>query len=463
MWQPFEPMPIASPKSFGRTPRRAPLWASREAFFADAGLFVLGAAGAYSVNLVGSLPGNEILLAPLLPILLLARGRRAFDRKYIWFYILAGAWLFGTIVADAYLGIPAASRMKGIARVVFFILDFIALAILLNNRPRRMIVFALSIVAVMLAIARQFRGEFLTQWKFGIASSIMIVALLASSYFYARRRYGVCIVISLALAAANFVFAFRSQVVIVLVSAALTLPFFNRHGTGVGARRTRGWDSLKVVALLALAGGAVYLSTEAIKFGVEKGLFDESVAAKFESQSGGKFGVLFGGRPETLVAIRAIRDSPILGHGSFAVDPKYLALEKDIQYEYGYTETDELEDDVENPTIPTHSHLTMAWVESGIFGGLLWIYVLVLTIRATFRIHLLRPALTPLYCYLLVNFVWDILYSPFGSVNRMWGAYLILMSYGLLNAPLHKVVPATMLRRTLYYPRGLVAKRYLGT
>ncbi len=50
-------------------------------------------------------------------------------------------------MADLYVGSPAVFRMKGLARVVFFALDFIALAILINNKTRRMIVFALSIVA----------------------------------------------------------------------------------------------------------------------------------------------------------------------------------------------------------------------------------------------------------------------------------------------------------------------------
>ena len=74
--------------------------------------------------------------------------------------------------------------------------------------------------------------------------------------------------------------------------------------------------------------------------------------------------MLVGGRPETLVAIQAIRDAPILGHGSFPYGPKYIQMKQDIQYQHGYTESDEPEE-VEFPVIPTHSHLTMAWVESG--------------------------------------------------------------------------------------------------
>jgi hypothetical protein len=428
-------MPIATSRMLGRRPKRTPLWSSREAFFTDAAVFILGAAGAYSVNLVGSFPGDELLLIPVLPALLLVRGRRAFAHRYIWFYVLALAWLFGTVAGDFYHGSPFTSRIKGIARIVFFIADFMALAILINNKARRMVVFALSIVAVMLFIARYFQGEFLTQWKFGFSSSVTIIALLISSYFYTKRRYSICLGISLALAAVNLVFAFRSQLGILLISAALTVPMFEQ-GKGVGRGRGPNRRNLfKPIILLVLAGGAGYLAMQAIKFAAEKGIFDEDVAAKFNTQSEGKLGVLFGGRPETLVAIQAIRDSPIIGHGSFAVDQRYLELKQDIQYKYGYTDIDTPED-IEDPTIPTHSHLTMAWVESGIFGGLFWLYILILAIRAIFRVGLLRPNCAPLYCYLLINFVWDILYSPFGNVNRLWGAYLILMSYSMFDTPI---------------------------
>lgn len=452
-------MPVATARPFGRQTKRVPLWGSREAFFTDAGIFVLGAAGIYSINIVGALPGGEVLLFPALPVLLLSRGRRAFARQYLWFYLLMGGWLLGTICADMYLGSPVASRMKGIARVVFFAFDFMALAIILNNKTRRMVVFALSIVAVMLYYVWSFRGLFSLQWKFGGSSATVMLSLLAASYFYARRKHRIWIGISLVLAGLNLVYAFRSQMVIVLISTALILPIFSERETLRPDRSQRSRNTFKLIILVTLAGGAAYSAGQAIKIAAARGLFEEEVAQKFQSQSAGKLGVLFGGRPETLVAIQAIRDSPIIGHGSFAVDPRYTELRQDIQYEYGYTDTDTPED-TGVPAIPTHSHLTMAWVESGILGGLLWIYVLVLTIRAILQIPFLRPNLAPLYCYLLVNFVWDILYSPFGSINRLWGAYLILISYSLLRAPVLGL-PAAMRRWRPAYPRRTLVGRYL--
>ena len=56
----------------------------------------------------------------------LLRGKRAFDRQYLWFYVWVGAWLLGTIIADEYNAIGLFNQAKGTARVAFFALDFVA-------------------------------------------------------------------------------------------------------------------------------------------------------------------------------------------------------------------------------------------------------------------------------------------------------------------------------------------------
>jgi hypothetical protein len=438
-------MPIATarlteirPRSFGYRPRRQPLWTSRQSFFSDAALFILGAAGFYSVNIVGALPGCEVLLFPMLPVMLIAQGKRAFDRRYLWFYVMAGAWLLGTLIADAYNDIGFFNRAKGTARVVFFILDFVALAIFINNRPRRIVVFALSITALYAITSFQFSSDFTVQWKFGLSQCLTILALLISSYFYQRRRYRICVSINLVLAALDLHYGFRSQLVIIFVSALLILPLFDgprTHAGGASGNR----NTLRVLILLALAGTAAYGANVAINYAAQKGIFDEATNAKFQAQAEGDYGVLVGGRPETLVALQAIRDSPIVGHGSFPFGLKYMQMKQDIQYEHGYSESDEAEE-VDYPVIPTHSHLTLAWVEGGILGGICWIYIFILVFRSILRLTSLRPVLAPLYSYLLVNFLWDILYSPFGSVNRMRAAFYILLSFFILRTSSEKTV-----------------------
>jgi O-antigen ligase len=451
-------VPVGTVRTFGPRPRGNRIWTSRESFLTDLAVFGLGASGVYSVGLVGSLPGSEILILPLLPVLLVYRGGRALNRQHLWFLILVAAWLVGTVVADTYNeGSWAVNRMKGIARVVFFAFDFIALAILLNRKTRRMIVFALSMIPVFVSAGREFRGDFLTEWKFGYSSALTIVALIAASYYNAKQKYKTCIFIFLLLSALNLYFAFRSQLVIILIAGALTLPIFEdqRVSARSHTQTVSTSSNFRPFVLLALAGGAILIANQAIKFAATQGFLGENISSKFQTQSSGKLGVLFGGRPETLVAIQAIIDSPIIGHGSFAGDPKYLELKQDLQYEYGYSDSDTPD---EQGAIPTHSHLTMAWVESGIFGGLLWLYILVLTLRAILQTAIHRQPLSPLYCYFLVNFVWDILFSPFGSVNRLQGAYFVLLSYNLLKTSA-KPIPNTERSRAPHLTRTIVRRR----
>jgi hypothetical protein len=413
-------------------PQRIPIWSSREAFFTDLGLFTLGVAGAYSVPIVGSLPGCEFILLPLLPVLLLYKGSRAFKREYFWFYTLVGAWLLGTLIADVYASSPMEVRLKGTARVIFFLLDFMALAILISNKTRRMIIFALGVAALMALSSRNWLPNLDVVWKFGMGEAVAIVALLVSSYFYGRGRFGICFLISFVLAGVNLAYGYRSQLAVHFVSAVLILPLTRDSWTRRSGSRGEQ-NILRMAIVLLLAGGAAYAANAAIKYAARSGFFDESTQLKFETQAQGDYGVLFGGRPETLVALQAILDSPFIGHGSFPYGPEYIQMRQDLMYEHGYSDSDEPKED-EIPVIPTHSHLTMAWVEGGILGGICWIYILALTLRAAFRLSVEHPPFAPLYCYLLVAFLWDILYSPFGSVNRILAAFYILLSYNLLKS-----------------------------
>jgi O-antigen ligase len=450
-------------ESWRRPPRRSQLWPSSAVFYNDLALVILASSAMFSVNLVGSLPGCEIVALVMLPFLLLKHWQRAFRREYLWFYFLLGLWLLGTIAGDVYLQSPMNDRVKGIARVLCFGLDFTTLAILINGKTRGFIAFTVGFVPVMLYIAALFRADFLVAWKFGLGFSITLLLLLFSSYLYVRRKHWIYISISLGIAGLNLVFAARSQTAIDLVSLALILPIFERKHT-VRRGSARGRETLKVAVLLALAGGAAFTASQAIKFATNHGFFDESTQDKFQTQQEGELGILVGGRPETLVAIQAIRDSPLLGHGSYAVDPKYTALKQDIEYRYGYVENDVAADE-ESPTIPAHSHLTQAWVESGIFGGIFWAYALFLAFRGILVLISHGSPMTPLYSFLLSSFLWDVLYSPMGSFDRIWGAFAMLVGYNLLRASRENRLtkPVTQNRFAVQPRRTEVSRRYIGS
>jgi O-antigen ligase len=432
-------------------------------FYNDLALVTLAATATLSVNFVGSLPGCEIVALAMLPFLLLRHGQRAFRREYMWFYALLGLWLLGTTVGDIYFQSAMTSRAKGVARVLCFGLDFATLAILINGSLRGFIAFTIGFAPAMAGIGYHFREDFLVAWKFGLGFALTLLALVIASHFYVRRKHWVYISIFLGIATLNLIFGARSQIAIDLVSLALILPIFERRRRKQkGAARERR-DTFKVAVLLVLAAGAAYAANQAIRFGVNHGFFDESTQDKFQTQEQGKLGVLGGGRPETLVAIQAIRDSPLLGHGSYAVDPKYNLLQKDIEYQNGYTESDDPDAD-ESGGIPAHSHLTQSWVESGIFGGVFWIYVLILTFRGILVLISEGSPMAPLFAFLLSGFLWDILFSPMGSFDRMWGAFAALISYNLIRVSRENRLAnlATNNTRRVDARRTRVRTRYIG-
>ena len=101
---------------------------------------------------------------------------------------------------------------------------------------------------------------------------------------------------------------------------------------------------------------------------------------------------MLGGRPEILVSSRAVLDSPILGHGSWAKDFKYNEMLNDLLIEQGKRENylQDLDPDWRG-LIPVHSHLMGAWVWAGILGAIFWAYIFWLVIKGIVRVSILRP------------------------------------------------------------------------
>ena len=255
--------------------------------------------------------------------------------------------------------------------------------------------------------------------------------MLIGSHYYAKGRTNVCIALLLVLAALHLRFGVRSGVLICIAAIMPLLPMFAPPKPGQASPRLGRPAKLAILAVMALF--VAWFSQQAIHWAVQAGLYSQGETYKFETQSSGKLGVIFGGRPEGPVAVRAIMDSPILGHGSYASDPKYAVMLQDYQYQWGYTDTDAVPDPDEPEGIPTHSHLTMAWVEGGVLASFFWFYMLALICRSVFRLTEIRHPLAPLYALSFIGLFWDILFSPFGNARRISEAVTIILMVSLMK------------------------------
>lgn len=151
------------------------------------------------------------------------------------------------------------------------------------------------------------------------------------------------------------------------------------------------------------------------------GMLGEAAEAKYKHQTRGGAGIvnlIMGGRAEVCVCMLACRDKPILGHGPWAMDTygywgEYLA-KYGVEEDYvRYMQTSMLT--TGGGIIPTHSILLGAWVWYGIFGALLWLYVLWLLFLHLRKTLFVIPQWFGYFAVSIPTVVWAIFFSPFGA------------------------------------------------
>lgn len=218
----------------------------------------------------------------------------------------------------------------------------------------------------------------------------------------------------------------------------------------------RSGGALRTAVLLMFALGAVGFAVRLVDFATASGLVNEE--ARLKNQTQARAGsLLLGGRPEIQVSSKAVLESPILGHGSWPEDPKYVEMLFDIEVERGVFDSSDI-NELSSDLIPTHSHLMGAWVWAGILGAAFWFYILWLTARATVRIANVRPPLAPIYVWIVSGMFWEIMFSPFGLNARIYDAVAIIIMVDLLGpeqAHIQKALTVMQRRITINRPRSL--------
>jgi hypothetical protein len=157
-------------------------------------------------------------------------------------------------------------------------------------------------------------------------------------------------------------------------------------------------------------------------------LLGDDARDKYLIQSSGDMGVLLGARAEILASAQAIIDSPVIGHGSWAKDPKYADILVSSLGQHGY----EIQGESESDLIPSHSYIMGAWVEAGVVGAIFWFWALMLAVRSLVATQRGDSALALLVVFVAFNLLWNIPFSPFGAEARLYTAYyLSLMIFAL--------------------------------
>lgn len=398
---------------------------------------------------IGQLFLMDLLAGPLLLLLLTLPG--SIDRlQRIWpILTLLGLWLLGQVASDLIRGSVPVDFLRGWAKIGFFSLQLVVLWLWLPRRRAYFVAFALGLgIAAYFGVPEEFSGY---EWKFGHDRALIFVSiglLIVATMGFPRLRYlGPLLFLALSLfllvQAARSAFGILFIAAVVLVAAQLIprIPALRRRLSG-------GTFLLMLVAGTLVATGATTIYGVA----VENGLLGRDALVKYRDQTSGEVPLILGGRTESLVSVQAIIDSPVVGHGSWAKDPYYVGLHHAMKVRYGLPIFEA--ERGKNVLIPTHSHLFGAWVEAGLAGGLFWLWVLTLPFFALFSLLKRNELLAPLIAYCAVALLWSVLFSPFGSNERIFVAFQLTLLARTMRAGGRSITLFAPLRDVLARRRG---------
>ena len=380
---------------------------------------------------LGTIYLAELCLIGLLPVLLVLRGRMLQSRA-LAFILGLGLLYFGAqVITDIIRETPFADYARGWSRILFLLFSFVSTYLLIGNDRARLLCYACGLVVgsfLFLIINNPLSA---IGWKFGVAGPTTTLILIGFSLVPILRSPSSLVgpAFLVVLGAFSAFMDFRSWGGILMLSAAfLSMPAILRL---FGLRpKQLSYSRMLIMGTVLFATG--FGAIKLYGFAAESGMLGEKSRDKYETQSAlGDLGILLGGRSESLVTVQAIQDSPLIGHGSWAKDRYYAELRQLMLYRLGFVNRF-IEPD--NDLIPTHSHLLGSWVEAGAGGAIFWVGMLALIIAALRRLY---ASDDPLRCYLvflMLLFIWDILFSPFGAQRRLTNGFLMVTVLFVLKA-----------------------------
>jgi hypothetical protein len=400
-----------------------------------------------NIRIIGTLTGSDVFFLLLFFYLAARLKLRVSTPLARTFIVLCLLWLLSQIVTDLIRHTPFPNLARSWSNISVTLVAFTVLFTLLYGRPRRIVIYgwgcALGATVTFFVSPSDFATEY--PWKFGIGWPVTLgVVLLASRKEF---RGNLPIQLLTIIGIVNVFLGARSMGEVCLAAAMFILITRRVHKKKSITLKLKTRTKVAIaISMLLGAGGLAW----AYQYVAGHGMLGEVAQTKFNSQSAGKYGFLLGGRTEILGSLPAIYDSPLIGHGSDAKDPKYALMMQQSLALLGYdAAAEDAEQGLEGgyDTIPVHSYLFSAWVWAGLLGAIFWAWVWSVAARALFRAYPQSLYILPLVAFCAFEILWDILFSPYGTLSRVFVPYYVVIFMSCLE-----IVP----RKTAKVPGALV-------
>lgn len=403
----------------------------------DVFILLLAIFSLFHVDVIGQLYLSEIILTLLFPFLMIRKWSTLLkDRLTSRILLFGSLWFVSQVFTDLIRSTPIDDMLRGWAGILVLLVTFSSLYLLIKKKIWRIQIFILGYAIGGLA-GLYFQPPFYFSeepWKFGLGYPITLLVLLFISYTSGKtlKNLNKWVLPLLAMGGLSIYLNARSLGATIIVTA-LALWLRNRK-FGRALLTRLNLQNILVGSLILIF--AVWSLSSFYAYAAQQGYLGEEAQMKYAQQGSGQFGLLLGGRSEILASAIAIGNSPIIGHGSWAKDPAYrvflyrlidLGYERSQEELYRYINQSDL--------IPAHSHFFQAWVWAGILGAVFWLAVLGLIIQSLVKSNRFPNSLYIFVIFMSIGSIWDIFFSPFGSVMRLrWAIQFVIFLTAISHA-----------------------------
>jgi hypothetical protein len=430
-------MTATTPQLRGLDTRMTVQTRNRPSFAFDIWAFVLPAVSFIELPVIGRLQLSEVIAIAIIPWVL---GRRDGLHVPRWFIVLWGGWLLCQVLTDLAAGSAFADYSRGWAKIVVTLTSLVAILGLVSSpRRARLFVVGLAFATIAEYVVRPTLATAIDPWKWAFAMPIGLLLAAALSGKAGLTKPALPVLAFGVFGVLNVALGYRSLGGVALVTSAYLAINAIARRDGRHLRPSISGAVMGAMCSIAIVVAVLY----AYDWSASSGLLGPDARARYDTQSG-SFGVFLGGRPELLVSTQAVLDSPVLGHGSWARDPKYIQMLSDRLVSLGYQDIST--DPADVVVIPAHSYLVCAWVEGGILGGVFWLGVAVFAGWLLLNLYAVRWILMPLLVFSTSQLLWDIGFSPYGEAGRLSAPFAIalcVLAYQRTLPAAHAVRDAT--------------------
>ncbi len=388
-------------------------------------LFLIGMFSLTQIRIVGYIGITELVLFFAAPLVFMRTFHLLKQHGFMPLIVMSLLWFGSALLTDWLRHNTYENFLKGGATPYAFFANIVCLHALLWDNVNRFKWAVVGIAISTLLSVYVFQGgagqgmaeaqgvtaeEAIKGYKlFGVIMFGTFLTLPVKTLYLSLPK-NISVILLLFLAAYSLFAGGRSAFLVRLLS--IWVIFMG--GRKVLTMRNMG----KNLVLFGISMTVVTLAASVIyKAAVHSGRLGLEERDKYEAQSSSKIGLL-SGRSEFLSAMWAIKDSPLIGHGSWPIDFKGYALravelvgtDPDIEL----TRANYAEGRIS--WIPSHSYVWQSWVWHGLAGGVFWLYVFFRVYFKTFRDCMgMFPTLFGYFAVMLPSEFWNVWFSPIGQ------------------------------------------------